>query len=178
MPLFSVDIEKELAGEFWTNRYVVLATDLAQAVIEGGSIYGMERVIHQAHVLFTRYRTSDFDPGTDNYQITVLNEFGLRTTDDSLPLFCVIRIDFTAVGGGRPSRKYLRGPVKKTDAISGTLTSGAITFFETNYATPLANLNAYVDVDAQPISSGQVSPRVGMRQLRRGSRRVTTPVLG
>lgn len=170
--LWVVDSEKVYQGEYWTNRYIVQAPDLAAAHAIAMGIVATERSAHQVQVLFTKVRTSDGQPNTDVYQVTNINEFGQRAaTGDLLPLFNVVRVDFNVSGGGRPSRKYLRGILTESDISFNTIITGTVTSLETLYATPLAALTGFVDVDGQEIVSGQVYPNVAMRQLRRGSKR-------
>lgn len=177
MPLFSVDIEKEYQGEYWTNRYIVQAADLNTANGDGGGIVALERTIHLTDVLFTRWRTSDLDPATDLYIINQINAQGLRThATDILPLFNVARVDFST-GQGRPSRKYLRGVLVEADITFNTILAGTVTDLTTSYATPMKNTGYYVDVDGQVFTAVSVYPLVAMRQLRRGSKRRVTPIL-
>lgn len=177
MPLFSVDSEKFYMGEFWTNRYVVQATDLGQASLIAAQITDIERTVHLTTVTHTKVRTSDMNPLTDVYNVQQLNSQGLREAGEHLPLFNVFRVDFNVVGGGRPSRKYLRGPVLEADCQNGMVSALARSTIETNYAAPLAALVGYVDVDGQEISGGQIYPFVGMRQLRRGAKRKLLPII-
>lgn len=179
MPLFSIDIEK-VYGETWTNRYICEADDLASATSLSSVYLGAEAAIHSNIVTISRARISSMAEGDDAYQIVQVNTQGSRnTTGETLPLWNVVRVDFTAIGGGRPSRKYLRLPIYEGDQASGALGNTIMSLVETSYVTPLIAPSAmYRDVDGQSFASGQVFPRVAMRQLRRGSRRRTTPVLG
>ena len=176
--LVSLDIQKELTGEFWTNRYVLDVPSLADAITPANFIVGKERIITIGDITFTSYRISDMVPGTDAYIVVPIGLQGLRViTSQALPLFNVARVDF-GVGQGRPSRKYLRGVLGEEDQESyGILVDASITFINTNYAGPVAGLTEYVDVDGQAITTGFCYGRVGMRQLRRGSRRRTEPII-
>ncbi len=171
--LWVADIEKVLQGEYFTNRYIIQAPTLADASNAAASIAGYERSIMAAAVLFTRYRVSDGAPGTDVYQVNNLNYYGQFVSDLNLllPLFNVVRCDFSTAGGGRPSRKYLRGCIGEGDVTFNDINAGRITAITTNYIAPLMALLPFVDVDAQQFSSGSVYPKVGMRQLRRASKR-------
>jgi hypothetical protein len=180
MALFALDIEKKLTfdPETWTNRYIVEATDLTLALLSSEAIYDAEVAIHLDVVQFTRYRVSDMDPDTDTFVIVPKSDTGARTTTgQTLPLFNVVRVDFPA-GTGRPSRKYLRLPIQESEQANGDLDTGLIALVNTDYGTVLGDISAYVDVDGEPLGSGVAHPRVGMRQLRRGSKRKLTPVLG
>lgn len=179
MPLFKVDIEKLLGQEYWTNRYIVNATDLQEGDDIGASIVAAEQEFHLTDVLFTKRRTSTLAPGGE-FTTTNINLPGNRAGSGTfLPLFNTLRVDLS-VFGSRPSRKYYRGVLTEGD-ISG---DGVTTNF-TPLLTLLLNVIAdeastgegVVDVDGQLITSVGVYPRVQMRQLRRGRRRRTTPVL-
>lgn len=177
--MIKLDIEKQLLGEYWTNRYFLDFTDPAAALIAGANIAGYEQAIHMENVLFTKYVVSDVDPSTDNYYSVPLNVYGDRSyggTVNFLPLFNVARVDFAA-GAGRPSRKYLRLPLTEGDTETGALSSALIALINTEYVAPLVALATFVDVDGTAIEGGTVFPQIGMRQLRRGTRRRTTPIL-
>ena len=110
MPLFFIDIEKLLATEYWSNRYVVDALDLNAAAVLGVTIKNLERGIHLSNVTFTKLRASTITPGDGQYTIVPVNQTGQRDLGTSLAvsLFNVVRCDFFA-SSGRPSRKFLRG---------------------------------------------------------------------
>lgn len=170
--LWVVDTEKLYQGEYWTNRYIVAAADLMAAHSIGNAIVGLERTITHVNCLFTKYRTSDGVPETDVYAIQNINLFGQRNPNgEMLALFNVARFDFNVAGGGRPSRKYMRGVLTEDVVQFNTITSAAITELNNGYATPLAALAGFVDVDGQEITQGALYPFVAMRQLRRGSKR-------
>lgn len=176
--LLSLDIQKEYSGEFWTNRYILDVTSFAAAESPAEQIVAAERAIHLDVVNFVSYRVSDTIPGNDQYFVVPLTGGGARTTaTQALPLFDVARVDFF-VTLGRPSRKYLRGVLVEGDQENfGQLLASTVLFINENYTDPVAALVEYVDVDGQSISGGNCYPRVGMRQLRRGSRRRTEPVI-
>jgi hypothetical protein len=178
MPLFSLDIEKRLNGEYWTNRYILDRTDLGAATNSGGDILAAERTIHASFVEFTKFRVSDTVVNTDVYQVIQVNAFGQRTqSQEYLPLFNVVRVDFNVAGGGRPSRKYLRLPIDELEQSKGILEPTYVAYIQANYADVIAGYTSYVDVDGQVIDSGRVSVNVGMRQLRRGSKRRLLPII-
>jgi hypothetical protein len=170
---FVADIEKMYQGEYWTNRYVIAAASLAAAVTAASTLVEAERLVTTNGVLFTKFRVSDTDPATDIYQVTNSNLFGLASTGGSqlLPLFNVVRVDFSTQGGGRPSRKYLRGILTEGDIDFNALVGARVTAIQNNYVNQCLAVPQFVDVDQQSFSVGSVYPFVGMRQLRRGSKR-------
>lgn len=168
-------IEKMYQGEYWTNVYW-LAGSVGDAGSPAAAIINAERAIHLDNVLFTKARIDDGVEDTDLFATIIINAFGLREfgTNQMLPLFNVLRVDFAA-GGGRPSRKYLRGCLTESFVNFNTIETAQVTFFQTNYASVVAEVTAYQDVDAEDVTSGVVYPFVAMRQLRRASKKKTTP---
>jgi len=176
--MWSLDIEKQLGAETWTNRYILSNPSIESALLTAAAIWPIEQTVHLSVVTFTRYRISDLDPSTDLFVIVPIGEVGgVVTTEQYLPLFNVARIDFPA-GTGRPSRKYLRLPILESVQENGVLSSAFIASMNTNYGSPLGDIDEFVDVDGEPLGDGICQVNVGMRQLRRGSKRRATPVLG
>lgn len=175
MPLFKLDVEKLFSTEYWTNRYFLHAADLADAASMAPTIVNGERNFHLTSVTFTKWRVSDpFDEGT-SFITTPINLAGLRTgSGDVLALFNTVRVDFPA-GFGRPSRKYYRGVLTEADIVGATLAAGVKTLVTTN--TGASFVLHLVDPQDTNLSPGVVSNFVQMRQLRRGRRKRTTPVI-
>jgi hypothetical protein len=180
MALWAVDIEKYYPSkaEYWTNRYIIQASDIGSAQASADAIVDIERAAHTANVTFTKYHLRDTDPTTDLFRVVFLTGVGDQAAvlAEQLPLFCVVRCDFT-VANGRPSRKYIRMPLWEAVQADGLLTQAMIDYVQQNYVDPLVALSAYVDVDGEAIIGGSVFPAVAMRQLRRGSKRKQNPVL-
>lgn len=177
MSLWKVDIQKVIGTEYWTNVYHVEADNLADAKTIGDQIVVLEKAGHTENVQFNRMRVSDVAPDTDAYVTVPLTGQGsLANAGEILPLWNVVRVDFfTTVG--RPSRKFLRGIVQEGYSNGTVITGGLRDTIQNQYATPLANLLGVVDVDGQPIEGGQVFATIGMRQLRRGSKRRLNPII-
>ena len=172
-PIYKVDIQKQYQNTYWTNVYYVNQPDLASASAAATTIVNVERTIHAPAVNFDKVRVSDLS--STQYQTISVNQPGQRSvTGDFLPLFNVLRVDFN-VAGGRPSRKYLRLPVAESDQSNGIFTSSALQSLATGYAIPTST--GICDESGSPFTSTSFQERVGMRQLRRGSRRRTTPVI-
>lgn len=174
---FRITIEKYLAtqAEYWTNVYWSSATAIADAAATAAALVAIERGMYLPSVTITKYRVDDGEPNTDIFVTTPVNLVGTSgLTGQALPLFNVVRIDFAA-GQGRPSRKYYRGVLTEewSDAF-GALPATAKTQIQ-EWADNLAAVSSYVDVDGDDIVAGSAYPSVGMRQLRRGSKKKNTP---
>lgn len=172
---YQVDIEKFMGTEFWTNRYIVRADSLQLATDLGQQIVGIERAVHDARVSFTKLSVRTRIQGDGRYTTTTLNLTGNVSNPgvELAPLFVVARVDFNAEEG-RPSRKYLRGVINEVNLQGMRIASDAVAFINQNYASPLASLADFVDVDMQELVSGSCSQNTGMRQLRRGSKKKST----
>lgn len=174
MPLYTVDVEKRVGSEFWSNRYIVEAATLAAAQTVGSDIVSIERSFHINNVLFTRYRVSTLASNDDSYVIVPVGLFGLRVVSTSgLPLFNTLRMDFPAPSG-RPSRKFYRGVLSE-----GDINGDAITESFTDAASDIAALfgssgiEGIVGPQNEYFVTAVVHPFVQMRQLRRSRRRRT-----
>lgn len=178
MALFNVQIQKFLFNEYWINRYIVNADDIGLAADVADDIVEVERSLHIVGVDFTSYRVSDNIPDNDQFIVKQLGVLGTRPSGGGqlMPLFCCFRVDFS-VGIGRPSRKYLRGCMLESDQDAGTVIAGSVASVNTLYTTPMLTIGNYVDVDGQAFVAGACNTKVGMHQLRRGSRRRTTPII-
>jgi hypothetical protein len=173
--MFKVDIQKRLSDEFWTNRYFIRRDTLSEAVTSANFIVEAERIFHATTVLFDRVRVSDMVPGTDEYVTSVLNSAGFQNDDgELLPLFNVLRMDLSATSG-RPSRKYYRGVLRETHITFNDVSNGIRNTAEDAIADLLAI--PLVDIDDQDLVGATSFSKVGMRQLRRGSKRRTTPII-
>lgn len=173
-----VTIEKYLAvaGEYWTNVYFLDSSSQAEAETAAQNLTNMERQFHAAPVLFTKWRVDDGQPNTDVYKTQPINLFGSRDPGQVqlMPLFVVARVDISVAGGGRPSRKYYRGVLLESD-VNGMTIDGSFIINAIGTAFIGAPLGDIADPDNQAAVSVSVSPITGMRQLRRGSKKKTTP---
>ena len=176
-PLWQIDIQKRLAGEYWTNVYHCVASTPASAQFVADELVTLERGIHMGNVEFVSYRFAAF-PGPSEGTVIPIGAFGNGAIASFLPLFNVMRVDFPATSG-RPSRKYYRQPVAEANQENGVWIPTALAGFQANFtnfaATPVSS--QLVDVDGQLLQEGRISPSVGMRQLRRGSKRRLQPII-
>jgi hypothetical protein len=161
-------------GEYWTNVYILDASSMAEAETSAAAITAAERVFHTQNVLFTKWRVDDGIEDTDVYKTKPLNVYGQRSQgSDLLALFNVLRVDFETAGGGTPSRKYYRGVLQESDCAGNRITDGSLlTLAQNAFSTSVTG--DLVDPDGQIFESVTASPMVGMRQLRRGSKKKNT----
>ena len=180
MPLFTIDIQKVQGTEYWTNRYVVNDTSLGTASVSAEVIANREIQFHSKNLRYDRIRIRPLAAGGDNYIILPFAFDGGYDGGDigsQIPLFNVVRVDM-AVSEGRPSRKYFRTGLTESMVIGSTVEEVYRQFVDTQMELMRTNLGGkLVDVDGQGINSMTVFPAVGMRQLRRGSRRRLQPII-
>lgn len=174
---YQVEIEKYYQGEYWVNRYFTDGASLGDAQINGLGIAEAERLFHSSAVTFTKLSVRTTLTGDDAYATVILNSQGLRTESEQLmPLFVVLRVDLQALQG-RPSRKYYRGVLTELDVATMQLTGD----FLNNWRNVVGGIvvgNNILDPQGTPIVQALVNPNVGMRQLRRGSKKKSVPSSG
>lgn len=181
MPLYQVDIEKRLLSEFFTNVYYLQSPTIGDAVLDAGLIVTFEKSIMLDNVNFTKQRVRTTTVGDDVYALGTLSGLGLRSSaGGTLPLFNTLNVVLSAVVG-RPSRKYYRGVLQESDIDYTAVSSSLLSLVATNGAALLTAMDtansALVDIDNTGIYSIIASSEVGMRQLRRGSKRRVQPIL-
>lgn len=179
MPLFIVDIQKKLAGFYWTNTYIVEAADIAGARDQARDIVEAERIFHSARITFDKFRVSTITKGDDAYISVPLDQTGRFMADQvPLPPFCTVNVLFET-GANRPGRKYYR-----TLARNGDITADFK--WTQNYINvvtqALGNLLGggsviLLDRGGDPIQTFVVQDAIGMHQMRRGSKRRARPVI-
>ncbi len=174
--VFAVDVQTDYYQEYVTNRYHVLADDMAQAGVRGLAIANIQKSLLPVTNNIDYVRVSTITPGDNLFYTQQANIPGTRgLTSQTMPPFCRWRCDMN-VGFRRPLRKYLLIPYEE-DSEGSSFTSTAITFFNTNYAAPLFQLGYVCAEDGTVIIGVSLNSQIGMRQLRRGSRRRATPII-
>lgn len=175
--LLQIDIQKRLGAEYWTNVYYVDLPDLDAGVDAAVTIAEVEKSFHSQQVIFDKYRVSVYGPQNDNYITGPIGGSGEVTADQPLmPLFCTLNVVFTA-GMNRPGRKFYRVAWTRA-AVADNFTWRSV---ERGIALQaLATLLG--DVPLQDRGGGlygtlSIDERIGMHQLRRGSKRRTQPVI-
>ncbi|MDQ5827577.1 MAG: hypothetical protein M3441_25800, partial [Chloroflexota bacterium] len=137
MPLWRCTVEKfsGFFGEFWVNQYWIDAPNLSDAGLVRDQIVAAERPILITPIQITKARVDDAVVGTDVFDTKIFNQAGTRAQgSSSLPLWVTARVDFSALGGGRPSRKYWRGFLMEDDIVGMQIAAGSLVPLQT-YAT-------------------------------------------
>lgn len=174
-----IDIEKTAFDQTFTNRYLVnILPDEPTSGALIAALVAAEKLLAGDQVFFTRARHASLAPNDQDFAIVPLTGTGARAiaAGTYLPLFNVIRVDFLA-GFGRPSRKYLRGCLGEADQDNGNVNPTLLSNTVQSYVQAVTSRTEVVDPQGDDLISGIGHPKVGMRQLRRGSRRQSEPVL-
>lgn len=170
-----ITIEKysSFNGEYWTNIYWTAGT-IGDAGSVATALINAEKALYPPQVTITKTRIDDGVPNTDMFATVVINTVGTRSSSaDFYPFFAVLRVDFSVSGQGRPCRKYLRGVLQESDA-NGLVLAGGILTAAATYASAVVAAGV-TDPQGSAITSGAAFTQVGMRQLRRGSKKTVTP---
>lgn len=171
-----LSIHKVLNGESWVNVYHLQAAyDSEAGATQAMGLVTMERSLYLPNVLITHYNLSDNIEDTDAYYSVPLNLLGTSAaTGDPAPLHNTVRVDFSKLGGGRPGRKYYRGVLTESHIGPwGQILSGNITSWQ-NTIQAVMDANTAGGENFTYVSA-TVHPFVAMRQLRRGSKKKSTP---
>lgn len=172
MPVFKVDVQVDLGDQFITNVYHVLADSLSTAGGQGLKILDYQKTILPAGFAFNAVRISTPAEGDNSFYTIPVAVQGTRVaSSDPMPMFCRFRVDFQ-IGFRRPLRKFLLVPLEG-DQNSGQFSQAARDYVTNNYIVPILAdpIIQLVAADGSPVISAAVNPAVGMRQLRRGSKR-------
>jgi hypothetical protein len=182
MPVFQIDVQKDLGGEFWANVYYVSCASLSQAESTFSTFLAFEQSFHYSQVHFNKLRASTLTENDFQFVSSAVDENGtLEATVAINPLFDAIRTDLN-VAVGRPGRKYYRGCLQQTDwgelGFIDPAQRTLITTAVSDLITDLATLGDFtlVQRDGDEIITAAVAPFYTNRQLRRGSRRAV-PVI-
>jgi hypothetical protein len=176
MAIFQVDIQKNLYGVFITNMYNVNVATIEDAIGAGVSIANLEARLLPPDFKIDFYRVSTPAEGDDVFASVPVNIPGTRSTlgTQVMPYFNRFRVDMSQ-GFRRPLRKFLL-LMLEGDQEAGNLTAAALEMVNIQYASPLVALGYVCGPTGVIITTAACKGPVGMRQLRRASKR-KTPVL-
>lgn len=175
--LFKIDMQYLYQTEYWTNVFYVDVADYGAAQSAVIDLAEVLKTGIQNSVSIDKARITPAPFTRDTFRDVVLGISGTGGATQPAPLFNVVRWQF-AKPVGRAINMYFRGGVTPSNiGPDQEFTEAAQTFNN-------ALLAAIFDLPVQFVSragtvytTATAAPKVGMRQLRRGSRRKTTPVI-
>ena len=170
---YRVQISKLKGSEEWSNDWIIEDETIEDAEDTANDLITFEKQIHQDSVLFSYVRISTVLPGDRYFRHIAVNQFGLRNSVDSLPLYCTFRLDMPT-STSDPCRKYFRGPVQEGDQTNGFLAGALLTTFNGYVATYLATPGLFPKIlsgAGNAVIGASFNPQVQMRQLHRHKRR-------
>lgn len=177
MPVYKLDIQFVYETEYWTNKLYVQAGSDGDAAQAANEIVGVLKTGIQNSVTIDKVRITPAPFSRDTFIDIPFQTPGTGGTSAPAPLFNVVRWVFSPARG-RGISHYFRGGV--TPANIGPdqkFTTDAQTF-NNNLVKALFDLPSVIcNKSGQPYFSANAAVRVGMRQLRRGSKRKTKPVI-
>jgi len=176
MAVFQVDIQTRAGAIYVSNVYHVVATDLSDAREQGLVIVNIQRATLPTFWSITAIRVATPAEADNQFVSEPLAVPGTRSVGQVMPPFVRFRVDFRQ-GFRRPGRKFLIG-VAEDDSNGDTFNQGAIDFIRTNYINPILDAEGLTlcGPDGSLFIGGDLNTNVGMRQLRRASKR-KTPVI-
>lgn len=176
MPVFQVDVQTRAGAIYISNMYHVVASSLEDARSQALSIIDIQRATLPTFWNITAFRVATPAPDDNQFVSEPVAIPGTRTIGQAMPPFVRFRVDFRQ-GFRRPCRKFLIG-VAESDSDGDTFAPATIEYIRNNYINPILDVPGLVlcGPDGSLISGGDLSPNVGMRQLRRASKR-KTPVI-
>lgn len=172
MAVFQIDIQQNIGTEQWTNVYHADGADM-EAILTAlfPLLLTQHRAAHYENVTINKALVRPFPLVSGSYTELPLNVNGTREGLTDLPLFNVARILFVAFAGKAGVKMY-RGALNEggIEAL-GNLTAAERAFWEDWGTDTLAALPSLCKEDGTRFADINPSPRVGMRQLRRGSKK-------
>jgi hypothetical protein len=173
-----LDIQKFRQGMYWTNRYLLDLADpssVSSTIVV--AIASAEQNFHATSVTIISARASDMVEGTDNFFVFPLNLVGgINDGGEPLPGFITMRADF-GVGQGRPLRKYWRTYVGEGQTTGGVWSPAYVSAVQTQVDYLVSSMSIICDPQGNNILNGVAKNQLQMRQLRRGTRKPTQPVI-
>lgn len=176
-PQYRIDIHKLLGAEEWSNTYLTDDPTLLDAQDLASGLLAFEKQLHHNNVLFTFIRISTVLVDDRVFRHLVVNETGIPSGGDFLPLFNTARMDMQT-SSSDPARKYYRLPLSESDQVSGFIAGAYMTALNGAIASHLVTpglLDHIVTNAGNTVISAAFMPAVQMRQLHRRKRHIPTP---
>lgn len=178
LPLWRIEIHKELNNEEWTNDYLTSDLTIDDAQDLAAVLQTFERNIHTTAVQFTYIRVSSYVKFDRTFRHLTTNLPGLQEAVDYLPLFNTLRLNL-GTADSDPGRKYYRTPVPESQQSNGVFNPAYITSLNglaNTYLVATDALEHLVTPKGNQVTSAVFYDRVQMRQLhRRRKKKVVTP---
>ncbi len=181
--IFKVIVQKHNQGVFWVNDYLVRADDMDGAIGAAQIIWPAEQAFHNTDTTINKFRVSTVTPNDGLFFVGVVDLAGTHSSNGNpLALFDVVRVDFPRAGFGLPGRKFYRAVLGSSDVTGYTAWGGAtLTLVETSTTDMVNDLAAN---DTPLVTAGDALYTAAVvfesytnRQLRRGSKRPSTPII-
>jgi hypothetical protein len=176
-PQYRIQIVKSRGFEQWSNDYLTDDPTLLDAQDLAALLLTWEQHIHDTATNFDYIRVSDETPDDRTFRHLVINQPGVVSAGDSLPLFNTLRIDLqTSISDS--GRKYYRCPVSEGNQVNGFFTGDYVTAIQgliTTYLVTPDVLSHIVTNAGNTVVAATVHTQVQMRQLHRRRRPVVAP---
>lgn len=177
MAIYQIDVQGVLGTEYFTNVWHVNASGYAQALGWADAIAEVTADQSHADVVIDKARVALYPLNGGQGTVRSYALQGGQGNYDYLPLWNVVRIDYQPALG-RPSRKYMRFPVNEGVQVKGVLSAGQVAAYQAGFVNGIGQqVTGLCDIHGQPFVDARVFATVGMRQLRRGSKRRTQPII-
>lgn len=177
MAVYQFDFQFHYETEYWTNKFYAICTDIADAQEFVNAVATFTPPSYPPSVTLDKARITPLPFVKNVFADITLNKPGTAPAFSPAPLFNVVRFDFSRQFG-RAVHHYMRacfpasamGPNQQfTAEYQGYNNLFAGHFADGPQIVCDKNGNAYENFSA--------APSVGMRQLRRGSKRKAKPVI-
>lgn len=177
MTVFKVDIQYNYNTEYWTNVWYINTSDVASAKEWVDDFVAATLDMQQNAVTIDKARITPAPFIANTFTDYPINTAGTGGSTPPVPLFNVVRM-VMGKGTGRGVSHYIRGGVTPSNiGADGNFTSAAQTFNQSKADAIISLVPFPCDRNGNLYETCTASPKVGMRQLRRGSKRRTTPVI-
>ena len=173
VPIWRVEVVKSRALEQWSNDYLLNDTTIDDAEDTANLILAFEMHIHDDLTHFDYFRVSSYIPDDRVFRHVPINQIGLLTNSESLPLFNTVRMDM-ATSNSDPARKYYRCPISESNQSNGILQGAYLTILSaaiSTYLTTPGVLTHIVTSKGHQVINATIYNQVQMRQLHRRKRK-------
>jgi hypothetical protein len=175
LSIYQVDIQKNLGTEYWTNVWHIDVADAAAAMAAALLLENAELGIHYSNVNFNKMLIRPYPVVAGDFVEVPLSIFGLRAGVADLALFNVARVVYIAASG-KPGIKMFRGCLNEGDQEGvGEITDATRIYYETWADLVHGDVPEMCKANGVLLGAGRINLNVGMRQLRRGSKRPILP---